>query len=443
LVTDSRLTIRFILLWNFCMRGNLTMGSSIASQFKPSALVVIGTVVGAAMPLITATPGMAQQAQFSDVNASYWARPFIEALADEGIIAGFPDGSFGPDQPVTRAQFAAIVRQAFDQPEERSAINFGDVPANYWATDAIAEAYRQGFLSGYPGGIFRPEQEIPRVQALVSLTNGLDVNASGSINEALNTYRDADQIPGYAEDEVAAATENAMVVNYPNIDTLRPQQAATRADIAAFIYQALVDQGRMPALQSGLSASNYIVGYTPSGNTNTTSRTVSAGTQIDVRYPNVDDIDIVVAPGQTVATTLEVAQPIQNNQGQVLIPAGSTIQGRIVPVNIRGADVTAAQFEADTLTINNRTYSINAKSSAIAATSEVSPATLEGALITTAAESILGSITGNSNLGGIVGDILTATGGQVTTQSAVVVIDPSELDLTVNSNFAVDNLVQQ
>ena len=410
---------------------------------RSTALTALSILAGAALPLIGIAPAMAQRTEFNDVDASFWARPFIEELAAEGIIAGFPDGSFRPNQAVTRAQFAAIVRQAFDQPQNRPGSSFRDVSADYWASDAIADAYRQGFLSGYPDGTFRPEQEIPRVQALVSLTNGLDVNASGSINEALNTYRDAEQIPAYAEDEVAAATENQMVVNYPNVDVLRPQGVATRADIAAFIYQALVDQGQMPPLQAGLSASNYIVGYNPSGGGGTTtSRMVPAGTQIDVRYPGANNVDIVVAPGQTVATTLEVAQPLRNAQGEVLAPAGSTLQGRIVPVNIRGADVTAAQFIADSLTIDGRTYSIDASSSAIAATTNVSNSSLEGALITAAAESILGSITGNRNLGGIVGDVLSGGSGPVTSQNAVIVIDPSQLDITTNANFAVDGIAQ-
>ncbi len=287
-------------------------------------------------------------------------------------IAGFPDGTFKPDQAVTRAQFAAIVRNAFDQPYGRTAPRFSDVGATYWANAAIADAYSQGFLSGYPNGAFQPEQQIPRVQALVALANGLNYSPQGSVNEALGRYHDAGQIPGYGESPVAAATENRLVVNYPNVDTLQPQRTATRADVAAFIYQALVAQGRMPALQSGLSASNYIVGYTPGaagGNNNTAGlpRMVANGTRLEVRYPGTNNVDIVVAPGQTVATSLQTTQPILNSQGQVLIPVGSSVQGRIVPVEIRGSSVTAAKFVADSITVNGRTYNVSAESSEIAA----------------------------------------------------------------------------
>ncbi|MGB3308114.1 MAG: S-layer homology domain-containing protein [Nodosilinea sp.] len=406
---------------------------------KTTILATLGAVAGATLAL----PAIAQTTNFSDVGANYWARPFIENLANDQIIAGFPDGTFRPDQPVTRAQFAAIVRNAFEQPLDRTPPRFSDVSSSYWASAAIDDAYSQGFLSGYPNGAFQPETQIPRVQVLVALANGLDYSTSGSVNEVLSTYRDAGQIPEYGQGPVAAATQNNLVVNYPNIDVLGPQRTATRADVAAFIYQAMVAQNRQPALQAGLSASNYIVGYTPgtgagngSGSSTSSPRMVPNGTQLDVRYPN-SNVDIVVAPGQSVATNLEIAEPVRNSQNQVLIPVGSSVQGRIVPVEIRGSSVTAAKFVADTLTINGRTYNISAESSAIAATTNVNSGTLQGALITGAAESILATITGNSNLGGVIGAVINGE-NQPTSSNAVVVIRPSDLDLTVRSDFTVD-----
>lgn len=412
------------------------MSTGLNLAAKTTALVALGAMAAGGVAL----PGSAQTAEFADVGPNYWARPFIESLAAQQIIAGFPDGTFRPDQPVTRAQFAAIVRNAFNQPRSRNAPRFTDVSSRYWANAAIADAYSQGFMSGYPNGAFQPETQIPRVQALVALANGLDYTPQGSINEVLTVYRDAGQIPSYGESPVAAATENRMVVNYPNVDVLQPQRTATRADVAAFIYQSLVAQGRLPALQAGLSASNYIVGYAPgtpaAGNTADSLRLVPTGTRLEVRYPNAD-VDIVVAPGQTVATSLEISQPIRNGQGQVLVPVGSTVQGRIVPVEIRGSSVTAAKFVADNLNVNGRNYPINAESTAIAATNSVSNGSLQGALITGAAESILGDLVGNRSLGTLVGSIITGD-NQVTSNSAVVVIRPSDLDLTVRSEFRVD-----
>jgi parallel beta-helix repeat protein len=188
------------------------------------------------------------QTAFRDVPAGYWAKAYIEALAAKNIIAGFPDGTFKPNEPVTRAQFATIVTKALNPPMKRANINFRDVASNFWAYGAIQSAYRSQFLAGYPDGTFQPQQQIPRVQALVSLANGLGLTANDQ--NVLSFYSDAAQIPNYAISPVAAATARQLVINYPSARQLNPNRPATRAEIAAFIYQALVNAGRVEAIPS-------------------------------------------------------------------------------------------------------------------------------------------------------------------------------------------------
>lgn len=184
---------------------------------------------------------------FADVQ-DLWAQPYIVALAAKDIIAGFPDGTFKPNEPVTRAQFAAIVSKAFPSTPQREAVDFKDVSRNFWAYQAIRTGYQGGFVAGYPGGVFQPQQEIPRVQVLVSLANGLKLSSDNP--SALSIYSDASQIPSYATGPVAAATQRQLVVNYPTPNQLNPNRPATRAEVAAFVYQALVNAGRAEAIQS-------------------------------------------------------------------------------------------------------------------------------------------------------------------------------------------------
>ncbi|TVP64802.1 MAG: DUF1565 domain-containing protein [Nodularia sp. (in: Bacteria)] len=188
------------------------------------------------------------QSAFRDVPEGYWAKAYIEALAAQNIIAGFPDGTFKPNDPVTRAQFATIVTKALTPPVKRAGTNFRDVASNFWAYGAIQSAYRSEFLAGYPDGRFQPQQQIPRVQALVSLANGLGFTANNQ--NALSFYSDAAQIPNYAISPVAAATTRQLVINYPTARQLNPNRAATRAEIAAFVYQALVNAGRVEPIPS-------------------------------------------------------------------------------------------------------------------------------------------------------------------------------------------------
>ncbi len=190
---------------------------------------------------------------FPDVQG-HWAQSYIEALAARDVLGGFPDGTFRPNDPVTRAQFAAIVTKAFASTPKRAASDFVDVNRSFWGYEAIQTAYRGDFLSGYPGQIFRPDQQIPRVQVLVSLASGLGFSAGDPT--ALGKYLDAAMIPSWAAGAVAAATERSIVVNYPDIGQLQPNLEASRAEVAAFVYQALVSAEQAEAI-----ASPYVVTY--------------------------------------------------------------------------------------------------------------------------------------------------------------------------------------
>jgi uncharacterized lipoprotein YddW (UPF0748 family) len=195
---------------------------------------------------------VASPPRFSDIQ-THWARLFIEGLATRGIISGFPDGTFRPDRTMNRAEFAAILQKAFTQPKKRQYVPFVDVPAKFWAAPAIQNAYETGFLSGYPGNRFRPEANISRLEVLISLVTGLDIpTTSGSALKLLlpELYQDAAQIPTYATEKIKAATAAEIVVNYPNVKQLKPLEAATRADVVAFVYQALVYLEKVPAISS-------------------------------------------------------------------------------------------------------------------------------------------------------------------------------------------------
>ena len=219
-----------------------------------AAFLAIGLTSGAVAPLISPAPVFAQTINYSDVPDNYWAKDFITELTKMGIIAGFPDGTFDPDGPVTRAQFAAMLERAnanyWDKPDIRESVRFTDVSTRYWAAFAIDSAYSTGFMRGYPGGIFRPQENIPREQVFVSLANGLGYISTQEPSSVMSIYDDASSISDYAIAPMAAATVNQLVMNYPNTARLNPTGNATRAQVAAAIYQALVRDGKAPAINS-------------------------------------------------------------------------------------------------------------------------------------------------------------------------------------------------
>ncbi|MEL6937833.1 MAG: family 10 glycosylhydrolase [Cyanobacteria bacterium J06598_1] len=173
----------------------------------------------------------------------HWAQNCIEILAQQGIVAGYPDGTFRPEAPVTRAEFATLITLAFPGVARRPAIGFVDVAADYWAAEKIETVYTTGWLTGYPGNRFRPNLPIPRVQAVIALTAGLGHSPERSVEATLaQVLEDAIAIPTYAKAKMAAAIEQQLVVNYPEVNRFRPNKPATRGEIAALLCQALALQ---------------------------------------------------------------------------------------------------------------------------------------------------------------------------------------------------------
>lgn len=125
----------------------------------------------------------------------------------------------------------------------RDVVVFRDVPSNHWAYPAIREAYEMGFLDPERSQVFNPDQKVTRLDVLVALGKGLSYSVSGSTDEILRVYRDATGIPSPFRDIVAAVTVRDMVVSYPNVKFLYPDRLATRAEVAALIYRALVSTG--------------------------------------------------------------------------------------------------------------------------------------------------------------------------------------------------------
>lgn len=405
-------------------------------QTGTAGLMAIALSAGSIAPIVISAPVFAQNASFNDVSSNYWASPFISELARRDIIAGFPDNTFRPDQPVTRAQFAAIVRKAFAKSPERNANNFVDVPANYWASSAIQEAYRTGFLSGYPGNRFQPEQNIPREQVLVSLASGLDYNSNNSAILS-QYYSDDSSISSYARNPIAAATEREIVVNYPNVRFLNPTSTATRADVAAFIYQALADAGQVSAINSA-----YVVGQTqPTTPTTPQAITIPSGTTIPVKYDQAERI--LVTKEETAPLTLTVAQNVVTREGTVLIPAGSTVVGELRPAE------GGSQFYAQELVSpSGQRYNISATSEIITKTERIRKGinvgnVVKNAALGSAAAAAISAVTGDRAiateeiLGGAgIGTLVGLFLGRNSVD--LVAIDPdTDLQLTLTSNLVL------
>lgn len=186
-------------------------------------------------------------------SKNHWAQQYIGLLIDKGTIGGFPDGTFKPDDGITRAQFAAIVVKALGLPAAGRNAEFKDLSDKHWAYKAISSAVEGGLVGGFPDGSFRPEDKITRTQALVILAKALPGGSAAP--RVLDRYRDGQQVPAWAVPSVAKAAQAGILVNYPDSFAIRANDLATRAEVAALTYQTMANLGQsLPAISTGLEA---------------------------------------------------------------------------------------------------------------------------------------------------------------------------------------------
>ena len=110
--------------------------------------------------------------RYSDVTRADWYNTAVSTLSSMGIITGYPDGTFRPNAAITRAEFAAIAAR-FDNDGDKTAAKFSDI-ASHWAKDEISIAYNNGWITGYPDGTFGPQRDITRAETMTLVNRVLN-----------------------------------------------------------------------------------------------------------------------------------------------------------------------------------------------------------------------------------------------------------------------------
>lgn len=196
-------------------------------------------------------PILSTQRQFADVPPEAWITPILSDLAQRQLVSGFPDGSFRPEAPMSRAEFAAQINRLFVLNSRPVQQTYPDLATTHWASGSIQSAMEMGFLSGYPDRTFRPEESVTRLQVILALSSGLSLKTSQHPDLVLRDYLDAHQVPAWAKAPVVAALEAEVVVNYPDTRKLDPNRLASRAEVVAMLRQALVYTGQLSPLPPG------------------------------------------------------------------------------------------------------------------------------------------------------------------------------------------------
>jgi|LSQX01.1.fsa_nt_gb hypothetical protein len=163
----------------------------------------------------------------------HWAAGQVAEWMEAGLVGGFPDGTFRPDESITRAQFITMVNTVLGL-QEKAPISYADVREDDWFALEIAKAKKSGYVSGYPDNTIRPHNTITRQEIAVILAGilELDPNPAG-----VDGFKDAGLVASWSKGAMGAVTAAGILSGFPD-GTCRPTDTATRAQAVVMLSKA-------------------------------------------------------------------------------------------------------------------------------------------------------------------------------------------------------------
>lgn len=275
---------------------------------------------------------------FPDVSDTHWAASQIKELSEQGVIVGYPDGTFQPDENVTRAEFASMAIKALGQQHAQVAqpINFTDIDKDFWAYDAIQKSVYFDLISCPEAGQpFRPDDSVSRGESISVAVNALTTEqiSKHKAIEVLNAkYTDVKEVPEWFLIPAGKAEILSMLVTMPseskNILADRP---ATRAEVAAILY-TMMEQAKLnpnaklaEAMRKKTGEGYIIAGATVEGSIGT----IPAGSVIPVEITNY------ISSQSSKPGEMYVARAAQNYVTRdkfILVNKGANLKGQLSDV---------------------------------------------------------------------------------------------------------------
>ena len=276
--------------------------------------------------------------QFPDVPTNHWAAEQMDILSEKGVIVGYPDGTFRPDENVTRAEFASMAIKALGQEHTSVAqpVNFTDITEDFWAYDAIQKSVFFDLISCPPAGEpFRPDDTVTRAESITVAVNALTTEqiSEAKAKEVLSKYADAASVPESFLIPAGKSEILNMLVVMPTDGkaSLEPVRPATRAEVAAILYK-MMEQAKLnpnaklaEAMKNKTGEGYVLDSATVQGNVGT----IPAGTLVPVKVTKYlssqsnQSGDLYVAANQENFVTKDKF---------ILIYKGATLKGQLLDV---------------------------------------------------------------------------------------------------------------
>ena len=209
-------------------------------------------ILKALLSLAVVAFGIMPAIAFPDVNSDHWAAAEIKLLSEQGVIVGYPDGTFKPDDNVTRAEFAAMAIRALNQHHTKvvQPVNFTDVTVDHWAYEDIQKALYFDLISyEKEGELFRPDDSVSRAESIAVAVNALTTETI-SLEKAKSVlakrYIDTHTVPEWFLIPAGKAEILGMIVVIPSAKdaALEAERPATRAEVAAILFK-MMEQAKL------------------------------------------------------------------------------------------------------------------------------------------------------------------------------------------------------
>ncbi|TMV47313.1 S-layer homology domain-containing protein [Paenibacillus mesophilus] len=183
---------------------------------------------------------------FTDIER-HWASRDIQLLASKLVVNGLTETTFGPEEKLTRAQFAALLVRSLGLTEQKPAAAFRDISSGEWYAGAVGAAVKAGIIAGYEDGTFMPDAAVTREQMAVMVSRALTflgktTKASAEQNRILNAYTDQASISDWSRASVALSVELGIMTGKTE-QAFFPAEFTTRAQAATVLKRFLQQAG--------------------------------------------------------------------------------------------------------------------------------------------------------------------------------------------------------
>lgn len=181
--------------------------------------------------------------EFADV-AKHWSKDSVNNMGSRMVVNGVGGGNYDPNRSITRAEFAAIIVRALGLAPGNGTNNFSDVATSAWYGGYIETASSYGIIKGYDNGKFGPQDTISREQAMAMLARAMKITGletaltADDVNQLTAAYTDGSSISAYAKEASAACLKTGIVAGRSN-STIAPKSSVTRAEVAAMMERLL------------------------------------------------------------------------------------------------------------------------------------------------------------------------------------------------------------